>query len=184
MLAWLLALAVAFLPVSFVFGQDEDGEGGDGRQMSEDGEEAGGRQDGGDQGGGDQGDYYQGGDDYSSSSGDGETSVNIVGDIAADDGAEEAPAPRKAARKPAVSTKKPAAVKPAAVKADAVKAAKGRVSRRRKVVSSPVGAPTSPKAEAEPQFPALDLPDLKEAVAKKEPPPPTAPLVPLPLAFP
>jgi hypothetical protein len=58
------------------------------------------------------------------------------------------------------------------------------MSRRRKAAASPVGAPASPTAEAEPQFPELDLPDLKEAVAKKEPPPPTAPLVPLPLAFP
>ncbi len=63
---------------------------------------------------------------------------------------------------------------------------KGRLSRRRRgaAVANPVGTPVVPAAEAEPQFPELDLPDLKEAVAKKEPPPPTAPLVPLPLAFP
>lgn len=192
MLAWLLALAVAFLPVSPAFAQDEGGDGGDeqqssegdggGESSSEDGEDGGGRQgggedgdQGGDQGGGDQGGSEQsGGDQGGDSSGDGEVGVNIVGDIAADDEADVAPAPRKAARKPKVSKKK----------VPVAKAAKGRLSRRRRPAVSPVGAPASPTAEAEPQFPELELPDMKEAVVKKEPPPPTAPLVPLPLAFP
>lgn len=189
---WLLALVLALASLSPAFAQEEGGEGGEGggeQQMSE-GQEGGDQGEGGEQSGGDQGEgggQQQDGEQGGGQQGEGEVSVepvessgggsNIVGDIAADDGEEEMPAPRPKARKAKISNKKAPAVK-------AAKATKARLSRRRRAAANPVGTQTAPSADAEPQFPELDLPELKEAVAKKEPAPPTAPLVPMPLMFP
>ena len=200
MLKWLLALAVALVPAVLPVHAQEEG-GGDGQQASDNqggGDEGGGQEQGsgGNQGGGDQssggdqndGEQKSGGEQGDSASadsapGDGEASVNIVGDIAADDGEDEVAA-RKAA--PAPTPRKAKVSKAKGGKAAAKAAAKARLSRRRRgaAVASAGGPAVTAAPEAEPQFPELDLPDMKAAVAKKEPPPPTAPLVPMPLYFP
>lgn len=181
MLAWLLAVVLVLVPSVHLLAQEEGGddpakseEGGDGSAKSQkDGDDSGTEEGGGKQKGGDEGSADQGGDDQGQADQGGGT--NIVGDIAADDGADEEakafakPIAKPIAKKPKLSKKKKAAV------------AKARLKRGN---AEKVGEPAQPTGEAEPQFPELDLPELKAAAPKKEPPPPLAPLVALNPALP